>query len=574
MRRRVLWIIVVAGLICETAHAQRSDSAALIDSVTLARFIQPLKEYNGFAGTYGELRGNHFHCGLDMRTGGAVGKRVYAADDGYVSCLSVAPNGFGNMITVTHKGGYKTIYGHLLRFAEPYHKYLRERQLAEEKWEQDIYLDSLVFPVKRGDCIALSGNSGSSGGPHLHFEVLDPEGTPINLGLTHTFDIQDHRAPVFRDVKFFGAMEILGAWHTYPIAVSSKRAPGSVVRLPYRSYLAIDAYDTMEGSGAKLAVFEYEVTLDSTSIFRFTEGNIPYAKGRHIASLLQHSLKLSTGRCYVKTALDEGCELRDRIYAPGGGYIVLDDTLTHRLKICVTDVYGNKAQRTYLVKRLAKPSAQGNAPLHPEGMFWAWDKPFKYREGRLEVEAEGGLLFRSVYFSADTLPQRVTPYSLAFRIGDREVPFLRKVNVKIKADIPQGLEDKAVIAKVSASGAFSGTPAKYSGGWASGAIGAFGTYCVSVDTVAPSVAFRFQEGAHIKSGTLRIAITDRISGIKEYRAEIDGEWVVAAFDGKTATLNIALTEFKNLKRGKRHTLKVTVADNVGNQTVRQRHFIY
>ncbi len=556
-------------------------------------FVQPIDEYNSFSGTYGELRGNHFHCGLDMRTGGVVGKKIYAADDGYVSRITVTPGGFGNMIMITHPSGYKSIYGHLLKFAPKYQSYVRERQYAGKSWVQSLDFEPGMFPVRKGDLIAYSGNSGSSGGPHLHFEVRDPKGNPVNLLMTRPFGITDTQRPYFRGVKFYGAALMHGVYHTYPIEIKTpmktirakkgkryvtKKVPDEnakqVVQLPKSSYVAVDAYDRMEGTTAKLAVYQYEVFLDTTSIFRFTEGNIPYSTGRYIASMLQHSERVGSGRYYLKSFVSPGNKLQDRISHKDNGLIVLSDTLFHTVKIVCTDVYGNAEEKSYIVKRNDALYSR-EFRFSAEGKFFGWADTNSFRTTGFSLTVPSGALYSSLYFSADTTVYRSTPYSPTWKIGDEDVPLHAACDVSMKVSVPEELRDKVILARVRKNGTLASAGGSYDAATSllSGKISSFGKYCAAIDTVPPVATFRFAENAAVRGSSVKIVIGDKLSGVRNYSVEIDGHWVVAEFDGKTATLEVPLYDAK-ISKGRQHTMVVRLSDMAGNKKEFTRKFAW
>ena len=539
------------------------------------RFIVPIETYNGFAGTYGELRGNHFHCGLDMRTSGVVGRKIYAADDGYVSRITISPWGYGNMIEVTHPSGYRTIYGHLLGFAPKYKKLVAEKQYAEESWGQYLDFPADSLPVKRGDLIAYSGNTGSSGGPHLHFEVLDENGVPVNLQITRIFNLKDNESPVLRDIRIVGCTPFYGTLYTFPV-----KTDGDTVRVPKSFYLAVDSYDVMAGTPGKLAVYKYETFLDGESFFSFTEGNIPYSDGRYIASLLDHPLRRSTGRYFVKTQIDPNNPLIDRITAENGGIVTLSDTLVHKIKVEATDVYGNRAVKEFSISRCDSLFA-GSVPFAPEGEFAAWDKESKFFFDGLSLTIPEGALYRNAFISARKVndsysPQKNVPaMSALWSVGDENIPLHKSFTMTLKCNIPAMYLSKAVVARVGRGGSISsigGTVNALTGEMTATA-GSFGTFCVTADVTSPEISFKFKEGAVIKAPSIKIEIKDRLSGIKEFRCEIDGHWVVAPLDGKTATVEIPLADAR-IAKGKKHRLKVTVEDNVGNKASEYRNFTW
>lgn len=153
------------------------------------------------SGTFGDLRINHFHAGLDIRTGGQEGKSVYAAADGYVSRIKVNRGGYGNALYITHPNGLVTVYGHLKEYASGIKKRLTQEQYALKEWEVDIYLKPNELPVNKGEMVAISGNTGGSGGPHLHFEIRDAEENTLDPSMFGFKEVQDNLAPVIEYVS-------------------------------------------------------------------------------------------------------------------------------------------------------------------------------------------------------------------------------------------------------------------------------------------------------------------------------------------------------------------------------------
>ena len=200
-----------------------------------AVFSYPLDVPMSLSGNYGELRSNHFHAGIDFRIGGVVGAHVYAAADGYVSRITVSPTGYGNAIYITHPDGYISVYGHLHRFAERLREYTISKQYEAESFVVDLEPDSTLFPVKRGELIAFGGNTGSSGGPHLHFEVRK-DGATVNVVTDGLFAMKDERKPIINRVAFMGYAMKDGAARVFRINRPRNRA--AVIPLPPLSYVA------------------------------------------------------------------------------------------------------------------------------------------------------------------------------------------------------------------------------------------------------------------------------------------------------------------------------------------------
>lgn len=166
------------------------------DTLPKNYFINPLDIPISLAGTFGEIRSDHYHTGIDIRTDGKEGLPVHAAAKGYVSRIVVSPYGYGNALYLTHPNGYVSLYGHLSHFNRAITSYVKNKQYSEEKYRQDIPVFPGQFAVNKGDTIAFSGSTGASEGPHLHFEIRNAKNDdPINP-LLAGYVVEDTQAPL------------------------------------------------------------------------------------------------------------------------------------------------------------------------------------------------------------------------------------------------------------------------------------------------------------------------------------------------------------------------------------------
>ncbi len=531
------------------------------------RFIYPLDLPMSLSGNYGELRSNHFHGGIDFRVGGVVGAPIKAAADGYISKITVSPTGYGNALYITHPGGYVSVYGHLQRFADEIQKYVRQQQYEKESFVVTLELDSLKFPVKQGQRIAYAGNTGSSGGPHLHFEIRNKENLPLDVLERKYVHASDNTAPIFNRVEFFGYSEIGGV----PVCrmVERPQSSSEAIRVPENFYVAVDGVDKMEGTNAKLAVKKYQVYLDGSEVYELEIGEVPFDEGKYINSLMEYSLKSSRGKSFIKSYVEPGNMLDYKIWAKNNGIMVLGDTLPHKVKIVLTDYKGNSSSKTYTVK-LADDQSHGQNVL-PEGSYMAWYLANVYETDGFKITIPSASLYRSIYFNADTLNKRVDSSSPVWKIHTPQTPLHTPATVYIEYEGADSLAHKALLASVRSGGRLSGAGGSVENGRLVAKLYSFGDYTVAIDTVAPSVTPNFNNGAVLKGDKVSFVIRDRLSGIKKYRVEIDGHWVVAEFDAKNARLTVPLTAAK-IKRGIIHTLKIVVTDNKENKTSLIRKF--
>lgn len=533
-------------------------------------FRYPLDVPMSLSGNYGELRSNHFHAGIDFRIGGVVGAPVYAAADGYVSRISVSPTGYGNALYITHRNGYVSVYGHLHRFENRIREYVRAEQYASQSFVVDICPDSACFPVKAGELIAFGGNTGSSGGPHLHFEVRR-DGSTLNLVTNGLFAIDDGRKPVINRVAFMGYEIESGVARVFRI--NRPRSRSAVIPLPRLSYVAVDAIDRMEGTNAKLAIGEYSVFLDGECIYRFKVGDIPMNESRYLNSLIEYPLKSRAGRMMVKSYVEPGNGLAYKIDCSNNGLIVLNDDSVHTLTVEARD-YGNNVERiSYKVRRTSEPLAV-NDQLPPKGTFAAWHLPFFYKKEGFVFSMPAGALYRSIYFEAaeDSVAVSGDFCSKVWKISGYETALHIPAGLSIRYEGPDSLKSKALLVSVSPSGRIYGAGGAIdSCGYVTSKISSFGSYAVALDTVAPVVRAYVANGETLRRDIVSFSIRDRLSGIGKYEVEIDGRWVLAEFDAKRSRLAANLAD-AGIERGKRHALIIRVSDNKGNETVVKRDF--
>ena len=531
-------------------------------------FRYPLDVPMSLSGDYGELRGNHFHSGIDFRVGGVSGAPIYATERGYISKITVSPTGYGNALYITHPNGYVSVYGHLQKYADEIQKHVVAKQYEKESFRIDLEFTPEEFPVEKGQLVAYAGNTGSSGGPHLHFEIRNGENVPLSVLERDYVTALDNMDPVLNRVDFYGYVNVFGAPRTF--RVLRPRDANAAIAVPQYFYVAIDAIDKMEGTHAKLAVNEYKVYLDSDLVYHLTIGEVPFEESKYINSLIEYSLRFNERKSAIKTYVEPGNLLSYKIERKNDGILFLPDTLPHKVKIELLDYKKNRFSKTYTVKRddslyIDKIKAR------PQGTHMAWHMANVYERGGFRISIPPASLYRNIYFQLDSAESRITPFAPVWRVHTGEVPLHSGATIQITYSGPDSLASKALIASCGANGRLYGIGGRYENGVVKAKISTFGNYTIALDQDAPEIIPNFKNGAVLRGNAVSFVIRDRLSGIGSYRVEIDGHWVLARFDAKTARLTVPLKEAK-IKRGITHKLQITVVDNKGNQTVVKRNF--
>ena len=539
---------------------------ALALSVTIGaqeRAIRPLDVPLSFAGTYGELRHDHFHSGVDWRVGGKVGDDIHAIRSGYISRVTVSPWGYGNGMYVTHPDGTMSVYGHMLCFREDVAKAVEAEQYANESFNVDLRFGPDDFPVAQGDVIGQVGNTGSSAGPHLHMEIRDKESDlSLNYISMGVYTPADKTAPQFHRVCFYAldTLPLCSSWRIHNLTNPS--AFRDTLRLPARSYVAIDATDRQEGTGAKLAVEEYRVLLDDTLLFAFKVGDVSTEKGRYIKSLIEYRESRRGGRDLVKSRVDPGNLLSDRIECRNDGVIELRDDAVHTLRLEAIDEHGNRAALRYRIRRDAERFQAPARDSSLQSSAWLWYVQNGVSDGSLSYYLPAGALYDNVYFTwrkvAGPDPERGI-VSDVWEIGSPDIPLHRSGELEIAADVPESLEDKAYVANYGKTLSRAGVHVR------------FGTYCVAIDTVPPTVQFLGNKKGIVNGSSIRARVRDDASGVASARVEIDGKWYLSMLKGSTVSLEL---KPERVARGRKHEIKIIVSDYLGNEAYETQSFSY
>jgi len=529
---------------------------------------------------YGELRANHFHAGIDIRVGGVSGLPVYAVAEGYVSRIAVSPTGYGNAVYIAHPNGTTSLYGHLHVFAPKIKAYIENIQYARQRFAVDMQVAEGELPVRKGEQIGTAGNSGSSSGPHLHFELRDtPLQMPFDMFARGCYAVPtDNMAPVFRNVSFFAyrqtadSMACTALFHTQ--LNPGKKVP-RVVNVPDTFYVGIDVIDRQNGTPARLAPNRVSVTLDGEPVFSCRFEDISFDVSLNVLSAIAYEERIRNGNVLLKTYIEPGNQLSIYDYTPTRGLIALRDTLLHTLEITAIDDAGNNSTTSFTVRKRHNVSVAASLC---DSAAWSpayWNRDNSIRNDGLSVVIPAGALYQSIPITIDSLSERpADAWSPLWRIHTPETPLNSAITVRITADIPEPLRTKALLAIANPKGERSSAGGRWNDGAVTTTVRSFGDFFVTLDTVPPIITPQFKNGESLSGrAQLRVKINDNFSGIATYNAYIDGEWALFEYDAKN---NVLVYNFdaKRIKRGKKHELLITVTDNKQNTASLQTWFVW
>lgn len=324
-----------------------------------AEFLFPMKpgQQNYLSGTMGELRPNHFHAGIDIKTFGAIGWPVKATKDGYISRIKVSASGYGNALYVTHPSGRTSVYAHLSKFTPEIEEYVLEQHYQQKSFELNLFPSKSQFSFKKGEVIAYSGNSGSSMGPHLHFEVRDAYQVPLNPLLFGFDEIQDNLPPNIRQIALTTAAKdarIEGSFGAYTYNVvrqsNGKYNLRDIIKAKGRLALSVDVIDKLDGAHNPCGIYEMETFLDGEKIYQYTIDKVSFADSRYINLHIDYPLYAKGVGKFHRAHVIDGNTLPLYSNLKRNGYIFINDTLMHDVRVVTKDIHGNTSELTFQIK--------------------------------------------------------------------------------------------------------------------------------------------------------------------------------------------------------------------------------
>jgi hypothetical protein len=526
------------------------------------------------SGNFGELRPNHLHSGLDFKTQQREGHPVHAVRDGYVSRVAVSPWGYGNVIYMTHPDSTVSVYAHLQRFADSVAAAVKARQYEAESFQVDLALPPGQFAFGRGEVIGYSGNSGSSGGPHLHFEVRDGRtGEALDPLPLYRERVADTRAPRLRALMICpseGLGVVNGSAEKRRLLPVTDRDGGISFRDSVEAWgrigFAVCADDYMDGASNVYGVKEMTVSVDGEEVFHSCLDRFSLDESRYINAWIDYEEWIERRRFYVKTFVEQGNHFRF-ITSRNRGYVTVDEARTYRIDFRLTDGFGNTCRFALNVtgkeQAIPAPDTEGTTPFYRHG-----ENRFGASGVRLHIPA--GSLYGHFYFrygaEADS-----TGVAGIHVLHDRPVALHRPARLSLRLLREGGADGRQYGIVALRGGRQSWIGGVYRDGWIDAEIGELGRYTVCIDSVAPVIT-PVNRARWTASQTIAFRLTDNLSGIHAWRATIDGAYALFALDGKKGLISCAFDP-ERLTRGK-HTLRLTVTDACGNQAVHETDFTW
>jgi len=532
------------------------------------------------SGNFAELRSNHFHTGIDVKTNGSSGYRIYAVDSGYVSRINISHWGYGKAIYIDHPNGFTSVYGHLSKFSEKIEALIKTAQYKQQSEVVTIYLDSLDMVVSKGEVVALSGNSGSSMGPHLHFELRETvTEQPVNP-LLFNFNVKDNIPPLIYNVKFYPfGKSVINKTQTNHLKSVVKSKEGYTLKDKVSAFgeigLGLHTIDKLNGSNNICGIFSIKLFVNDTLHYFQEMEKLDFSTNRYINTYKDYKEHKKNKRSIHKSFVSENNDLKIYKKLINNGKVIISQNKDYDIKYVVKDVAGNISELAF--------------KIHGDSSQLDFYKPIINKQQLNAVTKQDSLITAQMaaFFPEKSLYQKEniklisSDYPLAqtslISIMNQDIPLQKKFILKLKLkDSSIVCNEKAVV--VSVSDDLKKVVSKggtCNDGWMTVNLKSFGNFTVLIDSINPVIkSINLQNGTAIKGlKYLHFKISDNLSGIKSYNVFLDDRWILANYSPKSSNLKVYAKEWEYLKTGN-HVCKVKIEDERGNVAVEKIEISY
>ncbi|MBT8316629.1 MAG: M23 family metallopeptidase [Lutibacter sp.] len=557
--RKIVYILVVFYHFA--AYAQGDISVR--PTYPSSYFDNPLDIPLVLSGTFGELRSDHFHAGLDLKTQQKEGLNVIAAAAGYISRIKISHWGYGKAIYITHPSGFTTVYAHLQKFNKRIESYIKKQQYKKESFEIQVFPSSKALPIKKNEIIALSGSTGGFVGPHLHFEIRDTKTEkPINPML-FGIQVSDGKKPRINTLIGYpldknSQINSIGIPSQISL-INSKNGELQAKKIYAFGKIGfgINAFDQLDGAYNKNGLYSLTMLVNGLKVHEFNATTFSFSESKYINLLIDYErfkkLKQRIQKCFIEPSN----KLSLYSKSLNKGFLNIEDGLNYKVEIIAKDFKGNQQKVTIPIVGKKDTILVSNNPkitqfkidktlfnkFQQNGVTVAFPKYTFYNNFYLDFEVKDALV--KVHTPTIPLDKR---YTLTFDVSGYSAEEKKQLYIAYILDNGKSSYENTVKKDFT----FYTSTKK------------LGDFTLLSDTINPKVRlqnFKDQQWlTHFK--TLKLKISDNESGIKSYRGEIDGEWILLEYNVKNGILTYDFND--KIFTSAKHTLKVIVEDNVGN----------
>ena len=544
--------LILFGLLILPLNAQNTSYA----------LEKPLHIPLYLSGTFGELRSNHFHSGLDIKTNGKEGYRVYSVDKGYVYRIKISKRGYGKAIYVKHPNGLISVYGHLKSFNKRIGDYIKQKQYKKQSFEIEVFPYKIELPVKKGEIIAYSGNTGGSMGAHLHFELRNLKEHPLNP-MHYGITVIDETKPIVQNIYAYALDSISHVNQVQKrIKLSIKRVNDSLfvadTLLAYGKIgIGLQAFDRQDKSWSKNGLYKVSMQVNGLPIFESVMEELSFARSHYINTLIDYEYYDKYRKRIQKLWVEPYNLLEIYTQLVNDGKINIEHKKNYYISIILSDFNGNKTEVKIPVCGLKSQIFERKIiKKTPYLVIAGQNNQFTFQNEVIIFSKKSA--YYNFYLQHKNLRN-------GFELSNKGVPLHKSMQIKMPIkDVKKPLRPYAFIGKSNKKGNLYALNTALINDTLVADSKYFGKFQIGYDSIPPKIKEKNfkKKGKLTNYRYLKLRIWDDKTGIKSYNGYIDDEWVLFEYDYKTSTITYHFSD-KKLK-GYKHKLRLIVTDRKNN----------
>lgn len=568
--KRFFWVFICLSF------SFKSDHFPFMEVAPSFMLVAPVTSEMSVTGSFGELRNNHFHAGIDLRAGsGLHGDDILSAADGYISKIIIDSDDYGKSMYIAHPNGMMTVYGHLNDFRKDISEYIKAKQYLNKSFQLELKFDPDDFPVKAGEQVAFMGNTGASRGKHLHFELRNASGEEVWDPFSFGLHLKDEIKPIIRRIKVYG-YDVEGdevSSKVYSKSMIEKNL--TTIEIPGDVFsVGLDAMDRSNNSWNYIGIKSIKMMIDGGMFYHYSADKWRTDETKYINAHIDYYAKAAAKGQFHRCFILSGNKMNLYHSLQNDGFFFMSDSMEHEVNLVTGDANGNESEINFKIRK--KPFiTKVIASQYADVIYHDLEKTFIQENAELKYSA--GSVYENLNCELRTFSNTMAmSYSNWVSIFPYSNPVHLKAEIKLKAEksIPNQLMNKCFMA-IKRGASVQSIGGQWNGNYLQSKARSFGPYSIMMDTLAPSIKPILNKKKKFPKGEICFRLSDNIPTAKElpdiyYEASVDGQWVLMEYDKKTSLIRHKFEDWLSLGS---HNYEILVRDVLGNQKIYKGSFI-
>lgn len=518
------------------------------------------------AANFGEIRPDHFHMGVDFKTNGKEGLTIYAIERGFVSRVKISPDGYGKSIYIDHPDGRTSVYAHCSVLKGKIDSLVKTIQTEQQNFEIDIYFRPTDLPVLKGQVIALSGNTGHSFAPHLHFEIRDTKTEYALNPLLFGFNVPDHKKPEIHGMRIYALTDegylIPGKSMKVELNFNGKNYVSNpeTIEVPANFFdygpigIAFETSDHFDRGMNTCGIYEAHLRKNEEDLFVQRMDRVSFDETRYVNDHVDYERYNKQNEEWQKAFNSQSNPLK--IYKKGNGWINLEQGQLTPFEFTVSDNKGNKNMLSFKLIR------QTGTNIKVQKKYFSSELNFMPDSSFSSIK-ENSMVFIKPHTFYQPTAKKIS-LDRMITISAASIPVQLPVEVGFKIPAEKLQEKGWYISRTKSNGRASSIDSRINGGWIYGETKAVGNFQLKQDVTPPSISPRgFDQQQRITQNQLRWSVSELTTELRDYDLFLDNQWYLVEFERKG---NYLIFNVPYSLKGKK-TAELIVTDQCGNKAV-------